>query len=61
MKDSNFVGRPLKNGAKNYEELIFLRILWRDSAVVQRWASGIRKLGVNQYATAWQSSARLAN
>jgi hypothetical protein len=23
MKDSNFLGRPLKNGAKNYEELIF--------------------------------------
>jgi hypothetical protein len=38
MKDSNFVGRPLKKVALNYAHADLLRILRRARAAVQREA-----------------------
>ena len=41
MKDSNFVGRPLKKVALNYAHADLLRILRRARAAVQREAKWI--------------------
>jgi len=55
MKDSNFVGRPLKKVALNYAHADLLRILRRARAAAQREAKRIREQGENQSVRVWQN------